>query len=296
MDQTELAAEEVSRAEATYRYLRIIALIPASWLIVTLVVSSLIEGHFNDSISDYYGEPIRDVFVGALMASGVCMIAYKGRSKLEDWALNFSGLNTFFVALVPNTFQDILGDAVHPGDLVTSLRWTLGLFIVAAIVFAVVDRFVMDWKPFAFREQTGLANSAIVVSWLGEAVLILGVLRFILCGSKEFFPGLSMYTFIHFGAAILLVVNLAFAAASFSFKQMQKTDDPISSSFLKLVSGLMLLGVPGGFALFGLGCDYAIIIVELWEIVLSILFWIAATGIEWKLPDALAGVLGRASS
>ena len=296
MDQTSLAAEEVSRAKETYRYLRIIALIPASWLIVTLVVSSLIDGHFNDSISDYYGEPIRDVFVGALMASGVCMIAYKGRSKLEDWALNFSGVNTFFVALVPNTFEDILGDADQPGDLITSLRWTIAFFIVAAIVFTVVDKFVMDWTPFALREQTGLANAAIGVSWLAETVLILGVLRFVVFGSDEFFPGLSMYTFIHFGAAILLVVNLAFAAASFSFERLQKTDDPISSTFLKVVSGLMLLGVPGGFALFGLGCDYAIIIVELWEIVLFILFWVAATGIEWKLPDALAGVLGRATS
>ena len=69
------------------------------------------RGSFRDSISDSYQGPVRDVFVGALMASGVCMIAYKGRSKLEDYALNFAGFNAFFVALVPKNFTAVLNTA-----------------------------------------------------------------------------------------------------------------------------------------------------------------------------------------
>jgi len=69
----------------THRYLRMILVLPATFLLLATIFEAWSrEWQFRDSISDSYQGPVRDVFVGALMASGVCMIAYKGRSKLED--------------------------------------------------------------------------------------------------------------------------------------------------------------------------------------------------------------------
>ena len=51
--------------------------------------------------------------------------AYKGQSKLEDYALNFAGFNAFLVALVPNSFPDLLTqalDAERAGVATTSSR------------------------------------------------------------------------------------------------------------------------------------------------------------------------------
>ncbi len=74
------------RARGTYRYVRIVATLPAVWLLLAIAVVWVMRGVVFDSISDYYGGPLRDVFVGALMARGICMVAYKGQSKLEDYA------------------------------------------------------------------------------------------------------------------------------------------------------------------------------------------------------------------
>jgi len=99
------------RPVETYRYLRLITPLPAIWLLLAIATVAVVRHQFLDSISDYYGGPLRDVFVGTLMASAVGMIAYKGRSKLEDYALNFAGVNAFIVALVSNSFQGLLDAA-----------------------------------------------------------------------------------------------------------------------------------------------------------------------------------------
>src|SRR5688500_3033316 len=103
-------AGQRARERDTYRYLQIIMVVPAAWLLLCLLAAWGLMDADHDSISDYYGTPLRDVFVGALMACGICMVAYKGESKLEDYALNFAGFNAFLVALVPNSYPQILAD------------------------------------------------------------------------------------------------------------------------------------------------------------------------------------------
>ena len=87
----------------TYRYLRI-GLIGA---VVLLAVSIAIERSkidcFQTSISAYYYTPVRAIFVGFLIAVGLSLIVYKGRSTWEDAALNFAGMFGPVVAVAPTT-------------------------------------------------------------------------------------------------------------------------------------------------------------------------------------------------
>jgi hypothetical protein len=69
-----------------------ILVLPPVFLFLATIAEAVDRHAWRDSISDSYAGPVRDVFVGALMSAGVCMIAYKSRSKLEDYALNFRGL------------------------------------------------------------------------------------------------------------------------------------------------------------------------------------------------------------
>ena len=55
-----------------------------------------------DSISDYYGERTRDVFVGVLFAIAWFLFAYRGYDRHDDWAGNVAGVFALVVAFFPN--------------------------------------------------------------------------------------------------------------------------------------------------------------------------------------------------
>ena len=92
-------------AVQTYRYLRV-ALIALIALISVAVfrehaATKAIGSCFQTSISAYYYTPAQAVFVGALVAIGVCLIALQGNTEVEDVLLNLAGMLAPVVAFVP---------------------------------------------------------------------------------------------------------------------------------------------------------------------------------------------------
>ncbi|WP_149750099.1 hypothetical protein [Nocardioides antri] len=292
------------RVHSTYRYLRVIAVLPAVWLLLAMAVVWVVRGEVFDSISDYYGGPLRDVFVGALMASGICLVAYKGESKLEDYALNFAGINAFFVALVPNSFPDLLDEAsaaedageplaVGSADLLQNLGIAVGTFVVVVGIFIVVDSLFFKWTRFSWAEQGRLANVLIGLSWVAEIVLA-GVVLFVVVTTLAGDESTWAFTAVHFGAASLLVLNLAFAAASHAFPGRLRTAADAPADPRKIVAAFrfiviaMTLGIVAACIAIPADVPYAVIAVEVWEIVLFIIFWILATRSEWRRAGAPA--------
>jgi len=291
------------RPVETYRYLRLITPLPAVWLLLAIAMVAVVRHQFLDSISDYYGGPLRDVFVGTLMASGVGMIAYKGRSKLEDYALNFAGVNAFFVALVSNSFQGLLDAArtavadgavaASSSELLQNLWISVATFLVLLAVFVIADSRLMHWTRFRWSQQTRATNVLIVISWVGELVLLL-VVAFMLVG-LETIGGRSIFSVIHFMAASLLIVNLSFAAASHAFPAKLRRDRidapaaslPVRRTFIAITAA-MWLGLAVGIPLVLAGMPYSVLVVEVWEILLFIAFWLVATRTEWVIRDGTA--------
>jgi hypothetical protein len=98
----------------TYRDLRLCLLVFAIFLPIVLVLAGRTLGQIGiqHSLSAYYwagfDEPSteRTIFVGVLFAVGACLIAYKGFSNEEDWALNIAGVLAWGVALFPMQCSD----------------------------------------------------------------------------------------------------------------------------------------------------------------------------------------------
>jgi hypothetical protein len=71
-----------------------------------------------DSMSGYYYTPMRNIFVGALCALGVFLIAYDGYDEVDRWITNIAGLCAIGVAFFPtkppvphlSTGQQAVGD------------------------------------------------------------------------------------------------------------------------------------------------------------------------------------------
>ncbi len=93
-------------ARETYRYLRVGIVVLTAVLGSSVVGVAVTEGWvWRGSISAYFYSPARSVFVGALMAIGICLVALQGRLHLEDELLNTAGLLMPFVALVPAPYE-----------------------------------------------------------------------------------------------------------------------------------------------------------------------------------------------
>lgn len=85
----------------SYRYLRSAMVGLLLCLAVSVLRQSVQQGSILSSISAYYYTPAQAIFVGVLIAVGVCMIALKGTKQEEDVLLNIGGMLALVVAIVP---------------------------------------------------------------------------------------------------------------------------------------------------------------------------------------------------
>jgi hypothetical protein len=88
-------------AITSYRYLRLAIVVVVSSLVASVVIERAHASCWQESISAYYYTPVHAMFVGTLVAIGVCLIAVKGRDGWEDTLLNVAGMLAPVVAFVP---------------------------------------------------------------------------------------------------------------------------------------------------------------------------------------------------
>ncbi|MFC7490104.1 MULTISPECIES: hypothetical protein [unclassified Knoellia] len=109
-DSTQTAAAitpprvRASASVRTYRYLRLSLVGLVLLLLVCVWLERLGGAEVNrrlGSISAYYYTPARSVFVGALVAIGISLVAIVGRRGFEDTSLNIAGMLAPVVAMVP---------------------------------------------------------------------------------------------------------------------------------------------------------------------------------------------------
>ena len=86
---------------SSYRYLRLSIVVLVATLGMALLIETSKASCMQGSISAYYYTPVHAVFVGALVAMGVVMVALKGRDPIEDLCFNLAGVLAPVVAFVP---------------------------------------------------------------------------------------------------------------------------------------------------------------------------------------------------
>lgn len=278
VSETEQRAEI---ARITYGYLR--------WLMVGLPVlllvvtggTALLQGELETSISAYYGGPVRDVFVGTLLAVAVCLVAYQGVGLLEDYTLNGAGFYAVFVALVPTGFAG-------PPDHVWSLRVAL-----TTVVLMCVFLFWREFRSGNLRQLVAPGGSRLSVL-LTRAFVVLTLLLlagFLALAVRQlwFVPadevtmeGLRLEPVqltIHDLAAIFLICSLAVAVLTNTWPFYRFADLRESARRAYLV--IFVLMVLGPLLMWGLSAlvapGHLVILLEWWEIGLFATFWALET-------------------
>lgn len=290
-------------AQITHRNLRLLLVLLPLFLLIVTVGTAIDQGYLETSISAYYGGPVRDVFVGVMIAIAVCLVAYQGRPTLEDYNLNGAGFYAAFVALVPTGLPDILADlragtelsptGVDPDEFVMTLRISLLVVVLAVVALVILELRATgrlqtlinaDFATRIFVYVTGGTLVAFLLLAMAQlwspprgAVTMAGVL----------IPGLpfvgDVRLTIHDLAAIFLIISLAVvvlvnALPVFAAEKTGEAPDGTKGRvvkrylviFLLMVIGPVVLGIVTCLA----GSDHFVILLEWWEIAFFSAFWV----------------------
>lgn len=274
-------AKEPKQAVETYRHLRMLLIALPVFLLITTVIGGWMLGDFADSISANYATPLRDIFVGVLVAIGACLIVYRGK-PVEDLALNVAGFYAMFVALVPYSLNEVLtGRTTLQGQELTDVEAAadelvkvLPVIVISLVVVAAV--FIgVEWARGLLKRHTKSTSTAhrimfFVTLGLGAGFLILLLLTGLIMGT---------YAGIHMAAAIFMIVGLATAIASHGWDPDAKKSTPKIVGQYRVIVGLMVVV---GLALIwhlagGLRFENAVAYIEWAAIILFTWYWVAET-------------------
>ncbi len=273
-------AEPAGYSIKTYRYLRM-AMVA---MVVLLGAALVIEWSKTDprclqtSISAYYYTPVQAIFVGALIAIGLCMVVLKGNTEREDILLNVAGMLAPAVALVPTPGQGACRSVpIVQGDTAANIANNmLALFVVGAPCLLVTAAFVLrSWLSRADRNPMYLVG-------LGVALAIFGG------GIVWFFVDRDGFTEnAHYAAALVMFLCIV-AVVLLNAKQFRRKEEPGDARRVPAnrysVIALGMVVVP--LVLFAwkavFGWAHAVLWIEGVLITLFAIFWIIQTQELWN--------------
>lgn len=253
--------------------LRLFAVAPLLFLAVALVIDFSSRGSFLDSISAYYGSPVRDVFVGSLVAVGIVYVVYRGSTDLEDRALDLAGFFVVIVALVPYNYETMLeamAMANMAGESMIARRtlfWVLVAWIMIAALFYSVQ---LRWRKRVAPAFTGKSQLIQVLSSVVWTGFVAFALVWLIAGQP--------FATLHFVAAVLVILCLIVVVAMHAFRYEDEQMEPRKQSGLKLVytaiAAWMFAGLVLGAVLYAFGNNSWVFITEVVEIGAFVAFWV----------------------
>ncbi|WP_272726148.1 hypothetical protein [Cellulomonas fimi] len=262
-------------ARATYRLLRILLVALPVLLLVASFLVWVTGGRIERSISDYYDGDLRDVFVAMLAGIAVCLVAYRGFPAVEDYTLNWAGFLALIVAFVPNSLTAELerldGAARTQAALPARIVLTSLLVVSAAVV-------LVEWRTT--RATVHAARTARDGGWVFWLMTVLGAAVVGLLVVRLVQPG-TTFAWLHGAAAIVLIVGLALAVLSHGWPATDAVADRRYRTIYLTVAALMVAGLVLWPALERAEVDEAVLVVEWWEIVLFVVFWVTETIRTW---------------
>lgn len=317
-------AEGSTTLVKSYRYLRsaMVGLVVA--LGVAVVDQSLQQGFILSSISAYYYTPAQAVFVGVLIAIGVCMVALKGTTEAEDILLNLGGMLAPVVAIVPTPrgtdyatalracragggSADGGGGVAARDDCPTvlalraateanvannmlALLVVVGLGILAALLFRLLDRNTAESRRTGVMVRLGLLASL--------AVYALGAWAF--WREREAF-----IDYAHYAAAVPLFVCIVAVALVNALRHRRTDLQSVPGWWGKLVAGLRVLASTDRYSVIALVMLLTLVIgtplavaevyqdtvfwLEATLITLFALFWVIQTAERWHEGEPASG-------
>lgn len=153
----------------TYTYLRLAIVSVLLALGAAVGIQTHYQGwHPLASVSAYYYTPARAVFVSALVAFAVCLIALRGTRTVDDVTLNLAGMFALLVGIVPTSRGEDYRAAVRACRDVAQAASTRPLDCPTVRSLEKSARADMTNSVLTFLAVTALALVVVLVMHLGD--------------------------------------------------------------------------------------------------------------------------------
>lgn len=271
-------------AVKTYRYLRITMVGAVVLLGVSIVIERSNVDCWQTSVSAYYYTPVRAIFVGMLLAIGLCLIVIKGSTAWEDATLNAAGMLAPVVAVVPTT--DV-GEcwSQSPGRLPVDDDGNLAAWVTANIDNNITALLITGIAGLLVAAviATIATNNVRAVAEVGDIGMRLGLLAamvFLLTGAALFVWWDDFDTRAHGIAAVLMFLFLALAVGGNAWN---RRNDPAPRAYFWLYATIAAAMVIAPLIMFPLGSQWQhmVLVLEATEITLFAVFWLVQTKEHW---------------
>jgi len=272
-------------AVKTYRYLRISMVGAVGLLAVSIAIERSEVDCWQTSVSAYYYTPVRAIFVGMLLAIGLCLIVIKGSTAWEDATLNAAGMLAPVVAVVPTTDVGtcwserpgrfpVTDDGQLADWVVANIDNNIGALLVTGIVGLIVAAVIAS---IATRNVAAVAE----VGDVGLRLGLLAAMVFLLVGTAAFVWWDDFPTRAHGLAAVLMFFFLALAVGG---NARERRSDPAARTYFLLYAGIAaaMIAVPIVLLPFGSSWAHMVLVLEGIEITLFAVFWLAQTREHWN--------------
>lgn len=274
-----------SAAITTYRYLRISMVMAVVVLAVSIAIERNQAGCWQTSVSAYYYTPVRAIFVGVLLAIGLCLIVIKGSTAWEDATLNAAGMLAPIVALVPTTDVGSCWSETPPSFPVTDTGELEG-WVVANIdnnITALIITGILGLIVAAIIASISTRN-VMAVAEVGPVQMRLGLLAalgFLVVGAIVFAFWDDFDTRAHGLAAVSMFLFLAVAVG---LNAWQRRNDPGPRVYFWLYASIASAMILAGVVMFPLGSrwEHMVLVLEATEITLFAIFWLVQTREHWN--------------
>ncbi len=244
----------------TYRYVRgsLLALLLA--LAVSVALETLAHG-WQTSISSYYYTAAGPVFIAALSAIGVCLIALRGGTDAEDVCLNLAGISAPMVAFVPTPE---IGHVPDVPAITNNAATFLGVLAVGYVVVA----FRLLRRPGGVGRWNLVGLGSVALAWaVGCAWLAIDRHSF----AAHAHALAAIFTFVPFAGVVVLNTDWGVRVIA--------REGRVSRTRFDAAYWVVLVGM-GAVCLVGLALwqwRYALVATEIGVLVLFAVFWVLQT-------------------
>jgi hypothetical protein len=267
----------------SYRYLRIGIVGVVGLLGVSIGFERAKVDCWQTSISAYYYTPVRSIFVGGLLAIGLCLIVIKGSTAWEDACLNIAGMLAPVVALVPTSDAGncwsvepsplpVRGDGSLAGWVVSNVDNNIKALLLAGIAGLLIAAGV---ATVVTRKATAVAT----VGGVGTRLGLLGAMLLLVVGLIAFNTWNHFDTDSHFVAAIAMFVFLAGAVGGNVWEhrgRAQRSYFWLYATIVSLMAAAAVILVAASS-----GWQHMQLFLEAIQITLFASFWLVQTREHW---------------
>mgnify|MGYP000858943664 CR=1 FL=1 len=296
------ADSPATTGQKTHRYLRLSLVLIVFTLLVSVALQSvvvtweplIVDWHPLASISHAFYTPGRDIFVGALIAASVVLLALSGRSRATT-LLDVCAVFAPLIAIVPTGLADsravghlacpVITDCIPSGSIGTAKA---GIAVYSIVVVAVV----VTMAVIRHRTRTPNASARLVSIIALVTALAMTALAFAPALNENFPFNLWPVASIHF--AVTLVFFGVFAAVPILYaggplEPGETAPTPRQRSIYRWISGLLIadlvLLVVALLFRQAFGETPVVLIGETVALILFAAFWWVQTFQRWNDPD-----------